>query len=125
MGLAGFGTLGMDDDLIESSGIGFKPQCQYRKLLNPAVFIYGTTMDEKMTESGMVDLYEEMLYERAAIGIRPVLYVSSRTDLECCVLMLLDEPLEAKLALPQRHASTRGDRHYLMTGYSRLRRGTV
>ena len=82
-------------------------------------------MDEKMTESGMVDLYEEMLYERAAIGIRPVLYVSSRTDLECCVLMLLDEPLEAKLALTKQHASTRGDRHYLMTGYSGLRRGTV
>ena len=83
------------------------------------------TMDEKMTESGMVDLYEEMLYERAAIGIRPVLYVSSRTDLECSVLMLLDEPLEAKLALPRQQALTGGDRHYLMTSYSRLRRGTV
>jgi len=82
-------------------------------------------MDEKMTESGMVDLYEEMLYERAAIGIRPVLYVSSRTDLECSVLMLLDEPLEAKLPLPQQPASTRGNRHYLMTSNSRLRRGRV
>jgi hypothetical protein len=80
-------------------------------------------MDEKTTESGIVDLYEEMLYERAAIGIRPVLYVSSRTDLECSVLMLLDEPLEAKLALPQQQA--RGNREYLMTSYSRLRRGTV
>ena len=81
-------------------------------------------MDEKMTESGMVDLYEEMLYERAAIGIRPVLYVSSQTDLECSVLMLLDEPPEAKLALPQQLASG-GNHHHLMTSYSRLRRGTV
>lgn len=55
-------------------------------------------MDERMTDSGMVDLCEEMLYERAAKGIRPVLYVSSRKDLECCVLMLLDEAPEAKLA---------------------------
>ena len=82
-------------------------------------------MDEKRTESGMVDLYEEMLYERAAIGIRPVLYVSSQTDLECAVLMLLDEAPEAKLALPQQLASTRGNHHHLITSYSRLRRGTV
>ena len=81
-------------------------------------------MDEKMTESGMVDLYEEMLYERAATGIRPVLYVSSQTDLECSVLVLLDEPPEAKLALPQQLA-LRGNQHQSMTSYSRLRRGTV
>jgi hypothetical protein len=81
-------------------------------------------MDERMTESGMVDLYEEMLYERAAIGIRPVLYVSSHTDLECSVLMLLDEAPEAKLAGPQQSAS-RGNHHHFMTSYSRLRRGTV
>ncbi|HTG14016.1 MAG TPA: hypothetical protein VK747_01995 [Blastocatellia bacterium] len=41
---------------------------------------------ERMTDSGMVDLFEEMLYERAAQGIRPVLYVSSYKDLECSVL---------------------------------------
>jgi hypothetical protein len=82
-------------------------------------------MDEKNTESAMVDLYEEMLCERAAIGIRPVLYVSSRTDLECSVLMLLDEPLEAKLALSEQLVSTKGNHHHLMTSYSRLRRGTV
>jgi hypothetical protein len=81
-------------------------------------------MDERMTESGMVDLYEEMLYERAAIGIRPVLYVSSHTDLECSVLMLLDEAPEAKLAGPQ-HPASRGNCHHCMTSYSRLRRGTV
>ena len=39
----------------------------------------------------MVDLMEEMLFQRAASGIRPVLYVSSYTDLECSMLMLLDD----------------------------------
>jgi hypothetical protein len=39
----------------------------------------------------MVDLVEEMLFQRAATGIRPVLYVSSYTDLECSMLMLLDD----------------------------------
>lgn len=39
----------------------------------------------------MVDLLEEMLFQRAATGIRPVLYVSSDTDLECNMLMLLDD----------------------------------
>jgi hypothetical protein len=39
----------------------------------------------------MVELFEQMLFQRAARGIRPVLYVSSYTDLECSMLMLLDE----------------------------------
>jgi hypothetical protein len=39
----------------------------------------------------MVDLFEEMLYQRASAGIRPMLYVSSNTDLECSMLMLLDD----------------------------------
>lgn len=39
----------------------------------------------------MVDLMEEMLFQRAASGIRPMLYVSSYTDLECSMLMLLDD----------------------------------
>ena len=52
----------------------------------------------EMTASNIADLYEEMLYTRAANGIRPVLYVSSQKDLECSVLMLLDEAVETKLA---------------------------
>jgi len=52
---------------------------------------------ERMTDLGMVDLYEEMLYERAAQGIRPMLYVSSYKDLECNVLMLLDQAPEVQL----------------------------
>ena len=51
-----------------------------------------------MTDSDVVDLYEDMLYTRAAKGIRPVLFVSSHKDLECSVLMLLDEAPETKLA---------------------------
>ena len=43
-----------------------------------------------------VDLMEEMLFQRAASGIRPVLYLSSYTDLECSVLMLLDGAGEAR-----------------------------
>lgn len=39
----------------------------------------------------MVDLVEEMLYQRASSGIRPLLYLSSYTDLDCSLMMLLDE----------------------------------
>lgn len=44
----------------------------------------------------MLDLMEEMLFQRAASGLRPVLYVSSYTDLECSMLMLLDDMGEVK-----------------------------
>jgi hypothetical protein len=44
----------------------------------------------------MVDLLEEMLFQRASSGIRPVLYLSSYTDLECSMLMLLDEANEVR-----------------------------
>jgi hypothetical protein len=47
-----------------------------------------------MIDSDMIDLYEEMLYERAAKGIRPVLYVSSPRDFECSAIMLLHRPAE-------------------------------
>ncbi len=43
----------------------------------------------------LIDIYEQMLFERAARGIRPVLYVSSNKDLECSVVMLLDEPADS------------------------------
>ncbi|HJQ22437.1 MAG TPA: hypothetical protein VKA60_00885 [Blastocatellia bacterium] len=43
------------------------------------------------SEVDIVDVYEQMLFQRAAKGIRPTLYVSSYTDLECSMLMLLDE----------------------------------
>ncbi len=43
------------------------------------------------SEVDIVDVYEQMLFQRAAKGIRPTLYVSSVVDLECSMLMLLDE----------------------------------
>ena len=39
----------------------------------------------------LVDLVEEMLFHRASCGIRPVLYISSYTDLECSMLSLLED----------------------------------
>jgi hypothetical protein len=45
-------------------------------------------------EVDIIDVFEEMLFQRAAKGIRPVLYVSSLTDLECNMVMLLDENAE-------------------------------
>lgn len=51
-----------------------------------------------MTDSHMLDLYEEMLQARAAKGLKPVLYVSSHTDLKFSVRMLLNEAPELTLA---------------------------
>jgi hypothetical protein len=48
-------------------------------------------MEEEKTDIDMIEVFEQMLYQRASKGIRPVLYVSSYTDLECSMLMLLDE----------------------------------
>jgi hypothetical protein len=58
-------------------------------------------MEEVMTSSDVVDLYEEMLYERAAKGIRPTLYVSSATDFECSLVMLLDDAWNRKDGSPE------------------------
>lgn len=48
-----------------------------------------------------VDLVEEMLFHRASIGIRPVLYVSSFTDLECSMLVLLEDSNESHWSTTQ------------------------
>jgi len=45
-------------------------------------------------EIDIIDVFEEMLCQRAMKGIRPVLYVSSLVDLECNMVMLLDEGAE-------------------------------
>lgn len=39
----------------------------------------------------LVELYEQMLFQRSARGIRPMLYVSSYVDLECSMVMLLND----------------------------------
>jgi hypothetical protein len=53
----------------------------------------------------IVDLMEEMLFQRAANGLRPVLYVSSYTDLECSMIMLLDDMGEVQWSGPPLPAS--------------------
>ena len=68
-------------------------------------------MEQKMTESDVVDLYEQLLYERAAKGIRPVLYVSSPKDLECSVIMLLNKAPDVLLEGRQRTATTEFGQH--------------
>ena len=50
----------------------------------------------------VLDVVEEMLYQRASSGIRPMLYLSSNTDLECSMMMLLDETGEAQWSIEQR-----------------------
>ena len=54
------------------------------------------------SEVDIVDVYEQMLFQRAAKGIRPTLYVSSFTDLECSMLMLLDEENQQRASGQQR-----------------------
>jgi hypothetical protein len=56
---------------------------------------------QKRSDVDMVELFEQMLFQRAAKGIRPVLYVSSYTDLECSMLMLLDEENQGRASGPQ------------------------
>lgn len=62
----------------------------------------------------IVELYEQMLFQRAAQGIRPVLYVSSYTDLECSMLMLLDETSEGLSSGVQRPVA-RGTGYHVNT----------
>lgn len=60
-----------------------------------------------------VELLEEMLFQRAANGIRPVLYLSSYTDLECSMLMLLDETGEARWSAEQTPAARQAGYHII------------
>jgi hypothetical protein len=53
-------------------------------------------MRQEKSDVDMVELFEQMLFQRAVKGIRPVLYVSSYTDLECSMLMLLDETSQGR-----------------------------
>jgi hypothetical protein len=67
-----------------------------------------------MTDSDMVDLYEEMLHAKAMNRIRPVLYISSSKDLECNVLMLLNAAPEQRLARHRRLVAS-GFRQHVRT----------
>jgi hypothetical protein len=75
---------------------------------------FGDVMKHEMTDSDVVDLYEEMLYARASKGIRPVLYLSSSTDFECSAIMLLDKTA-GKLFSGRQQPAARGIRYHVMT----------
>lgn len=60
-----------------------------------------------------VDLMEEMLFERAASGVRPMLYLSSYTDLECSMLMLLDDSGEARWSAEQTPTTRQAGYHII------------
>ena len=64
-------------------------------------------------DADTVDLMEEMLFQRAASGIRPVLYLSSYTDLECSMLMLLDNTGEARWSAEQTPATRQAGYHVI------------
>jgi len=71
-------------------------------------------MNSSATDVDIVDVFEEMLCQRAIKGIRPVLYVSSLMDLECNILMLLDESAE-QLNFDQVTSSGDGLRSHMTT----------
>ncbi len=73
----------------------------------------GTTTTPLEFAADTVDLMEEMLFQRAANGIRPVLYLSSYTDLECSMLMLLDNTGEAVWSAEQTPATTHAGYHVI------------
>ena len=62
----------------------------------------------------IVEIFEQMLSQRASRGIRPVLYVSSHTDLECSLVMLLDESDQHASAETQQRASHGVGYHVVM-----------
>jgi len=72
----------------------------------------GATQDG--SEVDVVDLYEQMLFERASKGIRPVLYISTYTDLECSLLMLLDDRGDGQ-ASGQQKPVAKGLRYHVVT----------
>ncbi len=73
----------------------------------------GTTTNAIQFGADTVDLMEEMLFQRAACGIRPVLYLSSYTDLECSIVMLLDNTGEARWSAEQTPATRQAGYHVI------------
>jgi len=82
-------------------------------LSNQDVKTAGTITNPLEFGADTVDLMEEMLFQRAASGIRPVLYLSSYTDLECSMLMLLDNTGEAGWSAEQTPATRHAGYHVI------------
>ncbi len=95
----------MDDAEDEFRQSCFDTRRQHVTLFRDITF--SGTMEREMMDLDMVDLYEQMLYERAAKGIRPLLYISSLKDFECSILMLLDEAHKGQLALQRQQTGYR------------------
>ena len=72
--------------------------------------LVGGTMDQ---DSDMADLYEDMLSVRAAKGVRPMLYISSCTDLECSLLVLLGEAEGSRFVEPSPRPFKRSGYHFM------------
>lgn len=64
-------------------------------------------------DSDMVDLYEDMLSVRAAKGIRPLLYISSCTDLQCSLFVLLGQAEDDWFVVPIPTRFKRPSSHFL------------
>lgn len=71
-------------------------------------------MGQRKSDVDLLDLYEQMLFQRAVKGIRPVLYVSSYTDLECSMLMLLDEAGQSEIQ-GQQQSNAKSIGYHVMT----------
>lgn len=57
----------------------------------------------------IIDIFEEMLSQRARKGHRPFLFVSSFMDLECNLVMLLDDSADlASSDLPRTNSQWAG-----------------
>jgi hypothetical protein len=57
----------------------------------------------------IIDIFEEMLSQRARKGHRPFLFVSSFMDLECNLVMLLDDSADlASCDLPRANSQWAG-----------------
>ena len=65
------------------------------------------------SEIDIVDVYEQMLFQRASKGIRPMLYLSSYTDLECSMLMLDEE--DQQRASGQQRPVAKGIGYHVVT----------
>ena len=69
---------------------------------------------ETSPDVDIIDIFEEMLSERARKGHRPFLFVSSFMDLECNLVMLLDDSSDLRSSDLPRPSSQWAGYHVIM-----------
>ena len=69
---------------------------------------------ETSPDVDIIDIFEEMLSERARKGHRPFLFVSSFMDLECNLVMLLDDSSDLRSSDLPRPSSQWTGYHVIM-----------